>query len=320
MNSLKKITGLKKKKSETPTSGDSSAASSRPGNIDVYIGQSTARAKQILDAINIPISRVPFTPTSITRHTPSTTPTPITRPTPYTTPTPITRPTPSTTPTPITRPTPSIRSTPSSTPDHTPAPSPRMPPIIPPTLTPHSSSSAASSGPPPTLFMPHLIPVIPEVGAGESQRLLKITPQEAYIFEPWPENMVWRSCRISKTKLKEDLKKEAEGENMASGQEKKQKTCGTLKGLTVDIFVRNNGRHEISLDRNQRPKMGYTAVAAYTQNIGFVIRDRVPMLWPEWKDVPQCVKDALNNAMSVWFVVPSILLNNWCDEVQATKS
>ncbi|KAL6572615.1 hypothetical protein OROMI_013573 [Orobanche minor] len=80
----------------------------------------------------------------------------------------------------------------------------------------------------------------------------------------------------------------------------KKKTRGPSKGLALDAYVLKNGRHQITVDEKyQRPILASDSCTAYCCNVGFVIRDRVPVLWAEWKDVPQCVKEALNNAMSV---------------------
>ena len=37
----------------------------------------------------------------------------------------------------------------------------------------------------------------------------------------------------------------------------------------------------------------------YSGRVGALIRDRVPMLWSDWGEVPQEVKDMVHNAMSV---------------------
>ena len=41
------------------------------------------------------------------------------------------------------------------------------------------------------------------------------------------------------------------------------------------------------------------AASKYNGGVGFVIRDKVPMLWPDWSELPQTVKNRVNNAMSV---------------------
>lgn len=41
------------------------------------------------------------------------------------------------------------------------------------------------------------------------------------------------------------------------------------------------------------------AASKYNGAVGAVIRDKVPMLWPDWSDVPRAVKNRVNNAMSV---------------------
>ena len=41
------------------------------------------------------------------------------------------------------------------------------------------------------------------------------------------------------------------------------------------------------------------AEGKYSSRVGGLIRDKVPMLWAEWSDVPDEVKDQLFNGMSV---------------------
>ena len=41
------------------------------------------------------------------------------------------------------------------------------------------------------------------------------------------------------------------------------------------------------------------AAGKYNGGVGAVIRDKVPMLWADWSEVPQEVKNRVNNAMSV---------------------
>ena len=50
-----------------------------------------------------------------------------------------------------------------------------------------------------------------------------------------------------------------------------------------------------------RPDGGVDSDAAskYSTRVGGVIRDKVPMFWPKWSEVPQEVKNRVNNAMSV---------------------
>ncbi|KAL6552405.1 hypothetical protein OROHE_007769 [Orobanche hederae] len=165
-------------------------------------------------------------------------------------------------------------------------------------------------------------PMVPSILGGNERGVPRpyslINPVEAYVLQTWPENMIWRSCRISKTKLYAELENE-EGRTEAE-LKKKKKARGPSKGLALDAYVSKNGRHKIEVDEKyRRPILASDACTAYCRNIGFIIRDRVPVLWTEWKDVPQSVKDALDNAMSVWSEVPSFLLHTWCDEVQTVN-
>ncbi|KAL6529047.1 hypothetical protein OROHE_014791 [Orobanche hederae] len=190
---------------------------------------------------------------------------------------------------------------------------PRMPPIhripSPPTTSARGratpiTSSEVPSGLSSTLFMPPQVPSIPGVDErGVRRSYSMVNPVEAYVFQAWPENMIWQTCRISKTKLFSELVQleNEEGRTKAESK-KKKKTRVPSKGLTLDAYVSKNGRHKIPVDEKYRRSiLASNACSTYCHNVGFVIRDRVPVLWAEWKDVPKCVKDALNNAMSVWY-------------------
>ena len=52
------------------------------------------------------------------------------------------------------------------------------------------------------------------------------------------------------------------------------------------------------------------AASKYNGGVGAVIRDKVPILWPDWSEVPQIVKNRVNNAMSVNNLIPSTFNNN----------
>ena len=75
-----------------------------------------------------------------------------------------------------------------------------------------------------------------------------------------------------------------------------KRTRGPNSGKALTDEVRRRGR--LSL---MRPDGGVDSDAAskYSTRVGGVIRDKVPMVWPEWSDVPQQVKNQVNNAMSV---------------------
>ncbi|KAL6576818.1 hypothetical protein OROMI_011094 [Orobanche minor] len=112
-----------------------------------------------------------------------------------------------------------------------------------------STSSEVPSGPSSTLFMPPHVPPIPGInGRGFRQSYNLINPVEAYVFQAWPENMIWRSCRISKTKLYAELAElENEGRTEAEPK-KKKKTRGPSNGLALDAYVSKNGRHKIAVN------------------------------------------------------------------------
>ncbi|KAL6500777.1 hypothetical protein OROGR_027285 [Orobanche gracilis] len=134
--------------------------------------------------------------------------------------------------------------------------------------------------------------------------------------------MIWRTARRSKGKLIEDLQSEADDVARLSTPEekkKKKKTRGPSKCYALDRHVADNGRHTIPVNKYGAPVLSSDGAVAYRRYIGVLIRDRGPMLWVEWKDVPMCVKESLNNAMSVWFDIPPSLLHTWCDAEQSTN-
>ncbi|KAL6545826.1 hypothetical protein OROGR_009700 [Orobanche gracilis] len=280
MDKLKKIVGGKKK-SKTPESGDSSAASNRGDHVGRYVDESNRRIRGILESSGLKLKDGNLYQTDDM--------TTISRRLSYHTPISHTTPT-------------TVETT-----------QPRMPHIhripSPPTTSgsgrgTSSTSSNVPSGPPPTLFMPPLIPSISEFDQnGVCQPYRMVSPMEAYVFQAWPENMIWRSCRISKMKLYSELAECGNEEGRTEIEpKKKKKTRGPSKGLALDTYVSKNGRHKIVVDEKyRRPLLASEACMAYSRNIGVLICDRVPVLWAEWKDVPRCVKDALNNAMTVWY-------------------
>ena len=77
---------------------------------------------------------------------------------------------------------------------------------------------------------------------------------------------------------------------------KKKRTRGPNTGKLLNDEVKNRGR--LSLLRPDG-RVDSEAGGKYSSRVGGVIRDKVPMLWPEWSEVPQTVKDRVNNAMTV---------------------
>ena len=76
----------------------------------------------------------------------------------------------------------------------------------------------------------------------------------------------------------------------------KKRTRGPNSGKALTALVERSGRLRLV-----KPDGGVDSDAAgkYATRVGGLIRDKVPMLWPEWSDVPQEVKNQVNNAMSV---------------------
>ena len=77
----------------------------------------------------------------------------------------------------------------------------------------------------------------------------------------------------------------------------KKRTRGPNSGKGLTALVESSGK-TVSLVKpngDVDPKAG----GMYSTRVGGLIRDKVPMLWPEWSDVPQHVKNQVWNAMSV---------------------
>ncbi|KAL6522311.1 hypothetical protein OROHE_016864 [Orobanche hederae] len=112
--------------------------------------------------------------------------------------------------------------------------------------------------------------------------------------------MIWRTYPKSKVKLHAELAKEKEDVRTEAESKKENKTRGPSKGLALDSYVSKNSYHKIIVDEKYwRPILASDAFACmiYCRNVGFIIRGRVPILWAEWKYVPQYVNDVFNNAM-----------------------
>ena len=63
-------------------------------------------------------------------------------------------------------------------------------------------------------------------------------------------------------------------------------------------MVSTMGRIPIDTDGDGHVGSG-GKLRTYSSCVGALIRDRVPMLWSDWGEVPQEVKDMVHNAMSV---------------------
>ena len=76
----------------------------------------------------------------------------------------------------------------------------------------------------------------------------------------------------------------------------KKRTRGPNSGKALTAEVERRGRLRLV-----KPDGGLDSYAAgrYSTRVGGLIRDKVPMLWPEWSEVPQEVKNRVNNAMTV---------------------
>ena len=77
---------------------------------------------------------------------------------------------------------------------------------------------------------------------------------------------------------------------------KKKRDPVTWKAL--EKIVGTVGRIVINTDGDGHIVSGGKS-RTYSGRVGALIRDRVPMLWSDWGEVPQEVKDMVHNAMSV---------------------
>lgn len=78
----------------------------------------------------------------------------------------------------------------------------------------------------------------------------------------------------------------------------RRKTRGPVTGKALMKAVSASGRVVIETGESGSVKLGQKT-RMYSGQVGSIIRDRVPVLWRDWSLVPQCVKDNVNNAMSV---------------------
>ena len=86
----------------------------------------------------------------------------------------------------------------------------------------------------------------------------------------------------------------------------KKKTRGPNTGKLLQAEVERRGR--LSLVRPDGRVDSDAGGGKYSSRVGGVIRDKVPMLWAEWSEVPQEVKNRVNNAMSVSNLIRKYLI------------
>ena len=77
-----------------------------------------------------------------------------------------------------------------------------------------------------------------------------------------------------------------------------KKKRGPVTGKALKKMVSTMGRIPIDTDGDGHAVSGGKS-RMYSGRVGSLIRDRVPMLWSDWGEVPQEVKDMVHNAMSV---------------------
>ena len=77
-----------------------------------------------------------------------------------------------------------------------------------------------------------------------------------------------------------------------------KKKRGPVTGKALEKIVGTVGRIVIDTDGDGHIVSGGKS-RTYFGRVEALIRDRVPMLWSDWGEVPQEVKDMVHNAMSV---------------------
>ena len=77
---------------------------------------------------------------------------------------------------------------------------------------------------------------------------------------------------------------------------KQSKTRGPNTGKLLSLEVERRGRLRVLTPDG---RIDLDAEAKWSSRAGGMIRDKVPMLWAEWSDVPLDVKVQVWNAMSV---------------------
>ncbi len=82
------------------------------------------------------------------------------------------------------------------------------------------------------------------------------------------------------------------------GAKPAKKKRGPVTGKALEKIVGTSGRIVIGTDGDGDVVSGGKS-RTYSGRVGALIRDRVPMLWSDWGEVPQEVKDMVHNAMSV---------------------
>ena len=82
------------------------------------------------------------------------------------------------------------------------------------------------------------------------------------------------------------------------GAKPTKKKRGPVTGKALEKMVSTVGRIAIDIDGDGHVVSGGKS-RTYAGRVGALIRDRVPMLWSDWGEVPQEVKDMVHNAMSV---------------------
>ena len=91
------------------------------------------------------------------------------------------------------------------------------------------------------------------------------------------------------------------------GAKPTKKKRGPVTGKALEKIVGTLGRIVIGTDGDGDVVSGGKS-RMYSGRVGALIRDRVPMLWSDWGEVPQEVKDMVHNAMSVSLQNASIIL------------
>ena len=79
------------------------------------------------------------------------------------------------------------------------------------------------------------------------------------------------------------------------GAKPTRKKRGPVTGKTLEKTVSTSGMIVIDTDGDGNVVLG-GKTRMYSGRVGALIRDRVSMLWSDWGEVPQEVKDIVHNA------------------------
>ncbi|KAL6199893.1 hypothetical protein ACLB2K_029675 [Fragaria x ananassa] len=124
-----------------------------------------------------------------------------------------------------------------------------------------------------------------------------VAPSAAYRFMPFDTPPI--SARVSSSTTETES---AASASSTVGAKPTKKKGGPVTGKALEKIVGTVGRIIINTDGDGHIVSGGKS-RTYSNRVGALIRDRVPMLWSDWGEVPQ----------EVWFEVPEHLKDSWAD-------